>query len=114
MDIRETTIIRDPIITVTATLSVVAAPERERLRCYAQGELKFAEYDNHGSSQFWQWAACYFGDAHPKLKSVTPQPMFPARFPRNQAELQRGLIAKFFGWNSRTKLEKSSPLARGE
>ena len=53
-------------------------------------------------------------DAHPKLKSVSPAADVSSKVSPTEIKLNfsEGVIAKFSGLELRTKLEKSSPLAR--
>jgi methionine-rich copper-binding protein CopC len=103
MDIRETTIIRDPIITVTATAIGVGSSTRarERLRCYAQGgtEMSRNTITMAALAILAVGALATSADAHPKLKSVSPaadvsSKVSPAEIKLNFSE---GVIAKFSG-----------------
>jgi copper resistance protein C len=103
MDIRETTIIRGPIITVTATAIGVGSSTRarERLRCYAQGGTEMSR----NTIAIAALAVLAVGtlatsaDAHPKLKSVSPAADLSSKVSPTEIKLNfsEGVIAKFSG-----------------
>jgi len=102
-DIRETTIIRDPIITVTATAIGVgnSTRARERLRCYAQGgtEMSRNTITVAALAILAVGALATSADAHPKLKSVSPAADVSSKVSPTEIKLNfsEGVIAKFSG-----------------